>query len=305
MRLLVSTRNKLLLWDGEPHYIREKLPGIRYSIWHHFYGVTWSTEEVYVTEQLALHRGVVHVFDEEMQHKGQLPLEERLEAPHQILWWEGGLYITDASRDGLMLWDGSTRIAEWSVPEEGVIHPNSVWCDGERIYVAEHGKAKMPKRIRVLDLDFNVVGCIELPRHVFPESLRLFHGIHNVYIERGVLHTLSPQSVIRYELESGESDYVDLSGYVDSPHYTRGLARTEGRFYVGLSEMKERGERDEGGSLILVTDDEFNVLDILTLELTGGLHDIRPIDSIDFAHNRVRCPLLKGEEYGKGLGCNS
>jgi hypothetical protein len=303
-RLLVTTRNKLLIWDDSPVYIRDEWPyrSTHYATIHYFFGATWDTETIYVNERLTSKEGAVHTFDREFNWKGELPLKRKPKAPHQMIWWEGKLYIADPNTNRVLIWDGdSTRTYDVRAI---ALSPNCVWCDGEKVYVLGHGGSMMPKWIGVFDLGFNLIDRIELPRRIFPENPRISHGAHNVYIENGILHTFSPTSIMRYDLTSRESDHVNLAKVGGTNYYTRGLARTQGRFFVGLSAIKERKERFEGDSLILVTDDDFNVLDVLTLEYTGGLHDIRAVDSVDLAHNRIRCPLLKGEKYGKGVGGN-
>jgi hypothetical protein len=248
------------------------------------------------------------VFDKEFSFKETLTFGKELGVPHQALWWGGVLYVTDTDheKDRVLLWDGEDiQTIRWPQWEEHVIHPNSIWCDGEAFYVVEHGGSGFPKWVQVLDLEFNPLERIELPKSIFPEPSRIFHGIHNIYVEEGILYTLGPTSVVWYEIASGESDHVFFTQYMDGPFYNRGLARVKGKFYIGLSEIRERRKRAQGNSFILVADDNFNVLNILKLELAGGLHEIRAIDSLDLAHNRVKCPLLKGEKYGKNVNCNT
>ena len=222
-----------------------------------------------------------------------MPLGVDVEDPHQIFWWDGVLYIADTRKDRVLLWDGrSVRAVRWQRPNNLPLHVNSIWCDGERLYALEHRGPRMPKWVRVLDLDFEVVEHIELARGTFPQANRILHGVHNVYVEDGILYVCSPTALVRYDIASKYSETVIPQ---DNTRYVRGLARVSGKFFIGLSEVRERSERAKGDSSVLVTDDDFNVLDILSLEGTGALHEIRAIDSLDLAHNRIRCPLLDGE----------
>lgn len=199
------------------------------------------------------------------------------------------MYIASANQEKIVVWNGKDcRDVKWREREEPAQHLNSIWCDGENFYVVEHRKREMPKRIRIFDLDFEPMGCIELLRNAFIKERP--HGIHNVYIEGGILYTCSPKAFVRHDLISGHSEPIVPCKLVNEAHYVRGLARVPGKFFIGLSEAKVRSERGEGDSAILVTDDDFNVLDILPLKDTGGLNEIRAIDGPDLAHNGMVCP---------------
>ena len=214
---------------------------------------------------------------------------EELKTPHQILWWGGLLWMANAIPGQVLVWDGvGVKVLRWQREDGFPLHPNSIWCDGELVYVLEHRGPKMPKWVRVLDMDFETVRSIKITGRMFKRK-RGIHGVHNVYVENGMLYMLSPSGVMRLEMESGKSDFTVLNRVGSEEYYVRGLARTD-RFYIGLSEIREREERAEGGSFILVTDDDFNVTEMMRLEGTGALHEIRVVDGVDRAHNRIPCP---------------
>ena len=286
-RLLIATRNKLILWDGIPHIILENRMPDKY---HDFYGITWDHENIYVSERLLRNHCLIHIFDNKLNHKGTVPLGVSIGDVHQIFWYDEILYITNTQRNQILLWGGrSARAVEWKKPDEPHLHLNSIWCDGEKFYVAEHRKKEIPKRIRVLDLDFKPIGCIELKGDFIKDQP---DGIHNVYIENKMLYTCSPQALVRHGLVSGLSEPIVPHRLMDDSHYVRGLARVAGKFFIGLSETKVRTERNRGDSIVLVTNDDFNILDVLLFKDTGSIHEIRAVDSPDLAHNKVMCPLL-------------
>lgn len=285
-RLLVSTYRGLILWDGKAHTIHE---GHSHGEYHNFFGITWNEDEIYVAEGGHVGHSCYHVFDGDLKHKGKLPIGKGIGDPHQIYWWDGKLYIISAKQDAIFIWDGTgepERI-RWRQSREPTQHLNSIWCDGNFFYVVEHRKRVMPKRIQVLDMDFEPIRKIMIPNRAFVKAKP--HGIHNVYIEDGWLYTCSPKAFVALEVDTGITRTV-ISKLIHQAHYVRGLARVCGKWFIGLSEARVRSERGEGDSAVLVLNDGLETIDLLPLQDTGGLNDIRAIDGLDLAHNQVRCP---------------
>jgi hypothetical protein len=290
-RLLITTYNRLILWDGQAHTIWDKRgdPG-----YHNFFGITWNEDEIYVAEGGHSGDSLYHVFDENLQHTGLLPFEQkggkglRISDPHQIYWWDGRLYIASAHADAIHIWDGQKlENIQWRECEEPPQHLNSIWCDGANFYVVEHRKRVMPKRVQVLDMDFEPLHKITIPNNAFVKTTP--HGIHNIYIENGWLYTCSPKAFVAFEMDTGITETI-TSPTIQAAHYVRGLARVPGKWFVGLSEARVRNERGRGDSAVLVLNDDLESIDLLPLKDTGGLNDIRAIDGPDLAHNQVRCP---------------
>lgn len=286
-RLLISTYNGIVLWDGKPRTIWDKRGHEKYR---NFYGITWNRDRIYVAEGGHAGHSLYHVFDYELNWEGTLTIGSGIADPHQIYWWRGGLFIVSAKQDKIFLHVGTAlhEVRGWKKKGEPTLHLNSIWSDGNLFYVVEHRKREMPKRIRMLDPTLKPVGCIELTREAFIKDRP--HGIHNVYIEDDVLYTCSPKAFVRHDFSSGKSEPIVPCSLMNDAHYVRGLARTKGKFFVGLSETKVRDKRGEGDSAVLVLDDDFKVLDTLVLKNTGGLNDIRAVDGPDLAHNGVECP---------------
>jgi hypothetical protein len=285
-RLLISTYKRLILWDGQAHTAHE---GYSHKKYHNFFGITWNEDEIYLAEGGHAGHSCYHIFDGNLKHKGKLPIGKGIGDPHQVYWWDGNLYVASAWQDTIFIWDGEAiRRVYWKKVGEDNQHVNSVWCDGEHFYVVEHRKRVMPKRVQVFNMDFEPLHKIVIPDDSFMKITP--HGIHNVYIESGILYTCSPKAFVWYDIASGESEPVQPSPWVRAAHYVRGLARVPGKWFIGLSEAKVRSERGEGDSAVLVLNDDLEKIDLLPLEDTGGLNDIRAIDGLDLAHNKVRCP---------------
>lgn len=285
-RLLIATHARVVFWDGEKQH----------DLFKHehghtvFYGITWNEKEIYIAESGSARHCHFHIFDKNLNRIGELPIGEDISDPHQILWWDGKLYVTSANQDSVFVWDGETcRQVCWWEENEPRMHPNSVWCDGEKFYVVEHRFKEMPKRIRVFNLDFEIVDCIELTKEGFVKARP--RGCHNIYVENGVLYMCSPNVIVRHDLTSGKSEPIRFSHWAREARRVTGMARPPGKFIVGLQRVAVKEKRGEGNSAFVVMDDDFKVLDVVPLKDTGGVNEIRAVDGPDLAHNRIECPF--------------
>lgn len=284
-RLLISTYNKLILWDGRAHVIHE---GRDHRKYHNFYGVTWNENEIFVAEGGHVSHSTYHVFDKNLKRTGKLPIGLDIGDPHQIYYYDGKMYIASAWHDAIFIWDGrKCSKVQWRY-KESTLHLNSVWTNGAFFYVVEHRKRETPKRVMVLNMDFEPIGRVEIPAEGFVKTKP--HGIHNVYLEGDFLYTCSPRAFVRFNIVTKRAEPVVPSGLVNAAHYVRGLARVPSRWFIGLSEAKVRNERGQGDSAILVLHDDLTVEDVIPLDGTGGLNEIRAIDGPDLAHNGIECP---------------
>jgi len=285
-RLLLTTYKRMILWDGKVHVVWE---AHERPDFHNFFGITWSNSEIYVADGGHTGDSVYHVFNGDLNRVGRLPIGDGIPDPHQIYWWDGKLYIASAKQDSIFVWDGTEEPEQirWRQPGEPTQHLNSIWCDGGAFYVVEHRKRVVPKRVQVLNLHFEPLHKIVIPDDAFVKAKP--HGIHNIYIEDGWLYTCSPKAFAAFHMETGVTRTI-TSRIIQEAHYVRGLARVPGKWFVGLSEAKVRSERGEGDSAVLVLNDDLETIDLLPLQDTGGLNDIRAIDGPDLAHNRMECP---------------
>jgi hypothetical protein len=284
-RLLISTYNRVILWDGEQEHT---VIGSHHQDHSLFFGITWNEDFIFVAESGNGQGSTYHILDKDLNRIGELPIGVGILYPHQIYWWDGRLYIASGSQDVIWIWNGETCYSVgWKNPdpEEPIQHLNSVWCDGKQFYVVEHLYDETPKRIRILSLGFEPVGCIEFGEEEFIRPT----GLHNVCIENEMLYTCGSKSLVRRNLATGESQLTPI--FVDERYrYVRGLARPPQGFFVGLSRLAARDERGEGDSAIVAIDNNFNVVDTIYLENTGGVMEIRAIDGPDLAHNQIECP---------------
>jgi hypothetical protein len=278
MKLLISTYAHWLLWDdGRVQILREghgKRPGDFV-----YFGCSWNRHTVFVCEGSTDCQNRVYTYDARGRCTGQLPFTD-IKGPHQCYWWDGSLYVANTQRNRVEVWGrGGVRHIRWAKETRDTEHINSIWCDGEQFYVVGHRWKFQPKKIWVFGLDWKLRRVIDI---VVREETP---GMHNVYIEDGVLYTLGPRDVIKYDLRTGD-DTRTRTGY-----YLRGLARVPGRFLVGASQKCERKGRAEGDSQFHILDDDLNLLETVTLKDTGGITEIRAVDPPDLAHNGLPCPM--------------
>ena len=198
-KLLVATRNQLLVWDNGVQLISKA----KHYTYHYYYGITWNAENIYISERKGKSGAIIKEFDKGFNLKRRLPLGVELVAPHQIFWWGKKLYITDTEKDRVLIWDGKKAhiVKRWRKTDQWLL-PNSIWCDGKRFYILEHRARQTPKYVQIMDLDFKPVDEIVLPRELIVKKTRKYYGVHNVYIEKGLLYVLSPRELMQYNLSS-------------------------------------------------------------------------------------------------------
>lgn len=267
-RLLIGTARRLLLWDGQPHTVYESDSLT--------YGITWDGRHAYVVNGPDL-----LVMDKDLEVVDRLALD--MWGPHQALYSSGRVYIMESARNTIITVAGRAYHRQrWPhmMPGEDP-HINSLWVQGDKHYVVEHRQMVTPKRIVVTDRDWTMLHVIEIPESALMGKLS---GLHNVYVEDDTLYTLGPGVIVTHNLVTGEFRTVTPDG--EFPMYLRGLARTQDRFYIGVSHHQPRDRRVEGGSAFLVMDSNLNQLELVSLEGTGQLCEIRALEG-DRAHNGI------------------
>jgi len=267
-RLLIGTAKQLLLWDGKatPVYESESLT----------YGITWDGDNAYVVngpDLLTLNRSLEIVDRSALDMWG----------PHQALYSNNKVYIMESARNTIITVEGQThRRQPWPfTTETNDPHINSLWIKDGDYYVVEHRQMLTPKRIVVTDENWSLRRIIGIPRHVLDGKLS---GLHNVYVEDDTLYTLGPGIIITCNLVTGKFRTITPEG--EFPLYLRGLARTKDHFYVGVSHHQPRDQRSEGDSAFLILDNDLNQLELVHLEGTGQLCEIRALEG-DKAHNGI------------------
>lgn len=159
-------------------------------------------------------------------------------------------------------------------------HFNSLLSVGGRMYVAAHN-AGHPSFISTYDALTFQPG----------ESLgAVGKSIHGLAYDRGELFGLSSAD---RELRSNRGLRLTIA----NKGFPRGFAVTRDLFIVGVSEIRNRGERMRGDSwLYIICRHSNSVLHTIQLPDTGGINDLRLLDAFDFAH--ARPPLWKRGEAG-------
>lgn len=252
-----------------------------------FYGISWDYKQIYMMSQAG---PFIHIWtgENKISDCKLVPFPHRIDDTHQILWYEGILYVTHTGRNRIETWDGErSRIYEWSQDRgQGTEHINSIWCDGYLFYVCEHRYGKLPAKIRIFNLNFELKNTIEF------YDLNTDHacGIHNVYVENEILYTLSINHLIRRNLITGETKSSDIRSHKDIG-YLRSFARSRDKFYIGESAVAVREDRRKGDSSVLILDNDLQIVDIIRLKDTGQIHEIRLLKN-DRAHNNLDCPII-------------
>lgn len=158
-------------------------------------------------------------------------------------------------------------------------HVNSIWIDGGMIYVVEHKFG--PSNVKYFNNKFEFLG----------EETGLGEKMHNVYVEDGKLFVCSSEAecIIIRDLSTGEDRVINTSQYAKG--LPRGLARTPGRWYIGISQRAIRDVRHiTHDGVVLVLDDDFKPIKKIHLKNIGQVLEIRAMTDLDRAHNGIPFP---------------
>jgi hypothetical protein len=302
-RLLISTHNTFLLWNGEEERPIHSGDGS-------YYGVTWSEEILYVVARSS-HPARLIAFDSQLNEVEPPPnlapsVSVGDDGPHQVLWHNGRLMVVNTQYNCLGVWHpetGEIELKYYSVEARrhagemmDLDHLNSIWFDPVTgcYWLAEHRMQQGPKRFRKLDKNLRLLRTVEIDLDELSDG-PAHCGVHNVFVRDNILITLGPSQVVLYGMYSDACVPVELEGVEPYKHYLRGLAVSVDNYYVGVSNVAVRGQRDWGRSRVLKLDQRFVVVDELELgEEHGQLMEIRLVDKHDLAHNGIACPLVEG-----------
>lgn len=279
--LLLSTMGKLIYWDGEKANTVYKTQG-------RIYGITWNQEHLFIIAGRKNEN--ILVFDKQLKMQNTIQCTDGMRDAHQALWLKGTLYIMDTGRESIIYHAEKTNRIRWPgrfCEKHEKPHINSIWYNKQQFYIVEHWRKRLPKKIRILDLNWQTVNVLTLGRNVFKSEEAL--GIHNVYVENDYLYTLGPEVIIKISLQDG-SIYTQQ---VKSPWpcYVRGLARTDNEFYLGLSKFHYiRDKRIKGDSAFMVLDNNLQIKETIILKDAGQVYEIRALKG-DRAHNGIDCPF--------------
>jgi hypothetical protein len=296
-KLLISTFKGLFYWDGQVH---------RLITTDYGRSTTWDSKVLY-----ALHYDRLCVFEPStLAPIRQLAGGKYLKNAHQILYTGGKLYVCNTAADYIEMFDGSK--APVRVAGEGCTGPlpylNSIWYDrnAELFYLAEHRQYNPPPRVSIYDRAWNKVETIILDFDLsWGDEIGgvIGYGIHNVYVEDNRLWTLCARGVMAYMgLDSRLLAFYSPQKRLHlTPHQVmvedfgerlllRGLARTSNFWYIGVSGLKVRAERETGNGEVWMLDSDLEIVDTIYLEGIGQIYDVRVLDERDYAHNELLYP---------------
>jgi len=279
--LIISTYQKVFVWTpDETRIISTDGPP--------FFGLTWDYwQRLYVGARCMGRSGedALLVFDKNFEFKEKHWLSG-ISQSHQMIYWNGGIYITDTAHCRICRWDTvSHEIETVHCPREKnptkQCHLNSLWWDGDLFYVGD-----LFGKVNIFTRDWRSV-----------ESLNFDFQLHNIYVEDGKLIVCASdeQGVYLYDLATDEGKHIDVQQHIGVMQdkgdfwqaYTRGIARSKDYFYIGCAAVKtQTQERQEGPSAIAVFDNDWQFVQRITLPDTGGFQDVRVLGD-DRAHNGI------------------
>jgi hypothetical protein len=257
-----------------------------------YYGITWSETGL----ELALcHSGVDHQSFADLasyatSEKGYLTIGQQttwqfLSAPHQVLWVDDMIVITNTGRNALaklnprdhsivqyrydaILWD---RLSSTSF--DGA-HFNSLYRKGDTLYALAHN---FNKGSYILELDWPSL------QEKGRRGVRNATGVHNIWIdETGRLIACDSNNGALIDADTAEMLWSNPS----SGGYTRGLAATGEVILVGHSDNSPRADRRSSETGLWILDRrDFRMLDYQYLGHFGGVQDVRIVDEPDLCHH--------------------
>lgn len=241
--------------------------GTRLAAHENLRGLTWDRERVYLAQANA-----VLVLDPALRPERRL--EGDLHEVHQILWRDGVLYVCNTGRNRVEMWDGSRWTSKaWNQTDCDADHVNSIWFGAGGAWVVEfrHRGPGQPSRLRRCDGDLETL-----------ELVPVGPPVHNVYVEGGV----------RYLLSSHDGGFL-VNGlavpFIEGPHFLRGLARTPGRWHVGLTHYEPDRASRKGDAGLLELDDDLREVRRLNVPDAGPVYSVRATEG-DAAHNGLPFP---------------
>lgn len=192
-------------------------------------------------------RSVAEIFDLSGRRLfGPGPDLTEVRDPHQGLFHEDTLYLTNAHEDKIQWFDfgPSKRSGEKVFEEEDMISPNSITRNPDGFLVGFHNRSKVNSRVAWLDDDMEIQRTIDLPDE----------GIHNILEDsegRLIYNASEAGEVVRYDPESG---YRESLGFEIDVH-TKGMTHQGSLLISGASDSEVTlDQRFRSRSWLVLTD---------------------------------------------------
>jgi len=274
MIILVTTSQSLLTVDIESGEtaVAHRGQGL-------YYGIAYSNDEIFVAargrpvspkEERATEAGSILVFDYALNLKRTLRPTFALRDMHQIVYYDGCLWVTCAYDDRVAIYDGDAWRGWHPAPvssEPDTFHFNSIIFADDHLFLLAHNN-----------------GASDIWKFAYPE-LRLIEKMslgnlsHNIWKEDGVFFTCS----------SGEGRILSSAGLdVPTGGFPRGIVVCPGAIVVGVSESVERDERDFTSSALHVFDSNWNFQKEIKLPTEGLVLEIRAPGFADICSSNSR-----------------
>ena len=281
-------------WDRVAHYLDGEIRTIHEGCGP-YYGVTWDDKHYYLAARCWGRSGeeVIYVLDKDLELLYQYDVLTDTEYGghdlHQILYWDGWVYITDARYDRVLAWDRDRTHKAEVVYTDGpevsyYCHINSLWTDGEDFLVTEAKKERLH--------------CMSIKRAegVWQTESKSIVDIgswcHNGFRHGDMVHAIRSgpghHELFSRNLKDGTTTFQEID-LVPNPYMT-GIAHTSDRWFFGAAAILGYTGRVEGEALIGVFDSSVNKLGTIDTEMRGQVHDIRVMNEIDHAHHGMLAP---------------
>jgi len=189
---------------------------------------------------------------------------------HDIAFYKNALWSVCSYDDAVSIYSFSQRAWTWwqplaTSPTGGPdqYHFNSLYYEGDLVWVLAHRRG--PSWLLAFPAAAALQGKTVAPMH----RIELGHQAHNIWRQaNGELCTCS----------SIEGKLVGEHGWqLHTGGFPRGVAQLPGGWVVGVSELKERKERDFSDARLLFYDDAWHQTTEVTLPKVGMVLDILPI----------------------------
>ena len=281
-------------WDRVAHYLDGEIRTVHEG-YGPYYGVTWDDKHFYIAARCQGQSGgeAIFVLDKDFmelyQYRVLTDTEHGVKQLHQILYWDGWVYITDTKHDRVLAWDrdrthkaeivyaGGPEVADYS-------HINSLWTDGIDFWVTEAKK----KRLHCLGVE-RVCGAWRAESR---SVIGVGSWCHNGFKHGDMVHAIrsgpGAHELFSWNLKDGTTTLQALD-LVPNP-YMVGIVRTSDRWFFGAAAILGHTGRVEGEALIGVFDSSVNKLGTIDTEMRGQVHDIRVMNEIDYAHHGMLAP---------------
>ena len=284
-KLIISTLLKLVYWDGSQAYVFHE--GDMDDGVANYYGITWNPDGIMYVSGCLDSRFVLYKFDmSTLQEIGVLHGE--LHEVHQILWYDDKLYVANTGKNRVDVWHNDLwHAVAWNPSHCDVEHINSIWSDGQNMYVVEYRhKVSEMSAVRICTMDLDLLNTIDIGPNV-----------HNVYREGNCIYNLTsphngdPAGMIITDLIDGTQRRVDKSEW--GMVLMRGLVRVNDGWYVGMSPWKtDRSKRRDGDAVIAQLNNDFEEVDRITLPDYGPVCSIRALGVRNPSHNGIVMDVL-------------